>query len=72
MNLITIKIFNTESEAFIYKNALENEGIVCFLFHTHTSSIYPIFNYSSGGIELKVSCEDAAKAESIIAKLFGG
>lgn len=46
MNLITIKIFNTDSEAFIYKTLLEKEGVDCFIFNPIASTIYPIFNYS--------------------------
>lgn len=68
MRLITIKEFNQEYEAYMYKNILENEGIESFVFNDLISTTYPIFNYSTGGIVLKVREQDLERATNILLK----
>lgn len=58
MELVTLKIFNTEAEAFILISLLESHNIEAYIFNNITSTVYPIFNNTIGGVEVKVKKED--------------
>lgn len=65
MALITIRTFNTSAEAHIFMAQLENEGIRCFLFDENTVTINPLYNYTIGGVKLKIDEKDLTLAKEI-------
>lgn len=66
MELITLKIFNNEIDASICSSFLESKGIESFIFNSFSSTIYPVFNNTIGGVELKVKKEDVETAIEIL------
>lgn len=48
------------------KSKLESEDIRCYLFDEHTVSINPLFNYTVGGIKLKIEESDVARAQEVL------
>jgi len=64
--LKTIKIYTTEIEANLDLTILESFGIKSYIFNSFSSSIYPIFNSTIGGFELKVAEDDLQKALEIL------
>lgn len=66
MKLITIKTFDKAIDAHLMKSKLESEGISCYLFDEHTVSINPLFNYTVGGIKLKIDESDFIKAQEVL------
>lgn len=66
--LITIKTYSTEAEAFLDLSYLESFNIKAFIFNANASTIYPIFNSTIGGIELKVEEEFYQKAFDLLNK----
>ena len=67
--LKTIKTYFTEAEADVVLSILESNQIEGYLFNSFSSTIYPIFNQSIGGVELKVKTEDFDKALQILTNL---
>ncbi|MEH0153215.1 DUF2007 domain-containing protein [Limibacter armeniacum] len=65
MKLVTLKTFNTPIEANILKSKLEEEGIHCFIHDENLGSIGS-FGMATGGIKIKVSEADLAKALEIL------
>ena len=61
MEFITIKTFNTEAEDYLLLNFLESNGIQAFIFNAHTSSVYPVFNQTIGGVIVTVKKEDESE-----------
>jgi len=57
--LKTIRTYITEAEASVDLSILENHQITGCLFNAMSSIIYPISNFTIGGVELKVNVEDA-------------
>lgn len=70
MELVNLKIFNTEIEAEMVKNYLEVEEVPSFVFGNILANTYNLFNTTSGGVILKVRKEDFEKAEELLAKYF--
>lgn len=66
MELITLKNFNNEIDASICSSFLESKGIENFVFNNFSSTIYPVFNNTIGGVELKVKKEDVETAIAIL------
>ena len=66
MELITLKIFNTEIEAELLKAYLETNGIEAFVFGNILANTYNLFNTTSGGVQLKVSENDFEKANELV------
>ena len=62
MNQITIKTFDNSIDAHILMARLEDEGIECFLVDDNIVSIYPLLNFTVGGIKLKVLEVDLERA----------
>ena len=70
MELITLKIFNTEIEAELLKAYLETNGIEAFVFGNILANTYNLFNNTSGGVQLKVSENDFEKANELMTKFY--
>lgn len=64
--LKTIKTYFSEAEAAVELSILESYKIKGYLFNTNSSTIYPIFNSTIGGVELKVDAEDFEKVLAIL------
>ena len=70
MELITLKIFNTEIEAELLKAYLETNGIEAFVFGNILANTYNLFNNTSGGVQLKVSENDFEKANELMTEFY--
>ena len=70
MELITLKIFNTEVEAELLKAYLETNGIEAFVFGNILANTYNLFNNTSGGVQLKVSENDFEKANELMNEFY--
>ena len=70
MELITLKIFNTEIEAEMLKIFLETNGIEAFVFGNILANTYNLFNNTSGGVQLKVSENDFEKANELMTEFY--
>ena len=70
MELITLKIFNTEIEAELLKAYLETNGIEAFVFGNILANTYNLFNTTSGGVQLKVSENDFGKANQLMNEFY--
>ena len=66
MNLINIKNCNTEIEAQLLVTFLASHQIEAFVVHGTISTIYPIFNTTTGGTILQVRSQDAQKAQELL------
>lgn len=60
--LVTLKNFNTSTEALIVKSRLEAYGIPCMLVDENIVGINPIFDHSLSGVKLRVLEKDYEKA----------
>ncbi|MBL1279698.1 MAG: DUF2007 domain-containing protein [Fluviicola sp.] len=69
MELITLKVFNTAIEAYILKNKLEGEGIVCYILDENIVTLNPLLNFAVGGVRLQINKVDLDKAKDIIAEI---
>lgn len=70
MELVTLKIFNTEPEAQIFKVFLEENGIEAFVFGSVLANTYNVFNMTSGGVHLKVREDDFEAAKNLEEKFY--
>lgn len=70
MELVTLKIFNTEVEAELVKLYLESEGVEAFVFGNILANTYNLFNTTSGGVQLKVAEEAFEKAQKLVEAYF--
>lgn len=70
MELITLRIFNTEVEAELLKAYLETNGIEAFVFGNILANTYNLFNNTSGGVQLKVSENDFEKANELMTEFY--
>ncbi len=70
MELVTVKIFNTEIEAELAKAYLESRNIESFTFGNVLANTYNIFNTTSGGVQLKVSEDNVEKATLLLRQYF--
>lgn len=70
MDLVTLKIFNTEVEAELVKLYLESEGVEAFVFGNILANTYNLFNTTSGGVQLKVSEETFEEAQKLVEAYF--
>lgn len=70
MELITLKIFNTEIEAEMLRIFLENNNIEAFVFGNVLANTYNLFNTTSGGVQLKVSENDFEKANELMTDFY--
>lgn len=63
--LTTLAVFNSTTEAQIFKIKLESEGIKCFV-EENMSSVYPVGDLSIGGVKLRVLAQDFDKAKALL------
>ena len=64
--MITLKTFDTSIEAHILKSRLENEGIPSYIFDENIVTLNPLYNNLVGGVKLKISEFDLARAQKIL------
>jgi len=72
MVLVTLKIFNTEPEAELFKIFLQDHGIEAFVFGSVLANTYNVFNMTSGGVHLKVREDDLEKAKNLEGEFYNG
>lgn len=70
MELVTLKIFNTEVEAELIKAYLEANGVDALVFGNILANTYNLFNTTSGGVQLKVSVSDFHKANELLHQFY--
>lgn len=70
MELMTLRIFNTEVEAELLKAYLETNGIEAFVFGNILANTYNLFNNTSGGVQLKVAENDFEKANELMTEFY--
>lgn len=70
MELITLKIFNTEIEAELLRIFLETNGIEAFVFGNIMANTFNLFNNTSEGVQLKVAENDFEKANELIVEFY--
>lgn len=70
MELITLKIFNTEIEAEMLKIYLETNGVEAFVFGNIMANTFNLFNNTSEGVQLKVSENDFEKADELVIEFY--
>lgn len=70
MELITLKIFNTEIEAEMLKIFLETNNVETYVFGNILANTYNLFNTTSGGVQLKVSENDFEKANELMTQFY--
>jgi hypothetical protein len=69
MNQIILKTFDNSIDAHILMARLEDEGIDCFLVDENIVSIYPLLNFTVGGIKLKILENDLERAIEILKEI---
>lgn len=70
MELVTLKIFNTEVEAEMIKAFLEANNIEAFIFGNVLANTYNLFNTTSGGVQLKVSVSHLKQAQELLSEYY--
>jgi hypothetical protein len=66
--LITIARYSTISDAYIYKNLLDMEGIESFVVDSNVSFDPTVASIHDGGVLLSVRQADAARALSALSQ----
>ncbi|MCB9202137.1 MAG: DUF2007 domain-containing protein [Flavobacteriales bacterium] len=69
MNLITVKTFDVQHQAYILKAKLKEENIEAYIFDEYVNNLDPLMNVAFGGIKLKVDEQDVERAEKVIVEL---
>ncbi|MDP9957599.1 hypothetical protein J2X97_003268 [Epilithonimonas hungarica] len=70
MELVTLKIFNTEIEAEMLKVYLETNGIEAYVFGNIMANTFNLFNNTSEGVQLKVAENDFEKASELVIEFY--
>ncbi|MFC4164969.1 putative signal transducing protein [Epilithonimonas zeae] len=70
MELITLKIFNTEIEAEMLKVYLETNGIEAYVFGNIMANTFNLFNNTNEGVQLKVVENDFEKASELVVEFY--
>lgn len=70
MELITLKIFNTEIEAEMLRIFLQTNEVEAFVFGNVLANTYNLFNTTSGGVQLKVSENNFEKANDLMTEFY--
>ena len=65
-DLITLKTFYNLQQAYLAKNSLENEDILCFLQNENSSGTMRWYTSTTGGIKLQIRPTDEQKAIEIL------
>ncbi|MNT35989.1 hypothetical protein D3C72_1720440 [compost metagenome] len=66
MELITLKIFNTEIEAEMLRIFLGTNDVEAYVFGNIMANTFNLFNNTSEGVQLKVSENDFEKANELM------
>jgi hypothetical protein len=66
--VVTVKTFNSETEALIVKGLLDSAGIESSLLHEDLQSVLPLQSVSQ--IELAVAAEDVQRAREVLAAKY--
>ncbi|MBX9852970.1 MAG: hypothetical protein K2X86_14600 [Cytophagaceae bacterium] len=66
--LVTIGSYSSISEAYIFSNILDMEGIECFVTDANASLNPPVTTPHDGGVKLTVRESDVARAISALNK----
>lgn len=64
-----LRVFDTLPEACLAKDALEQNGVPCFLSNESIYQMYPVFGSSFGGIHLHIFEDDMERANDILDNL---
>jgi len=64
--LVTLKNFNTSTEALIVKARLEACGIPCMLVDENIVGLNPVFDHSLSGVKLRVLEKDFEQAKGLL------
>lgn len=67
MGLVVAKYFDNLIDAEMIKSKLHSEGIECFLFNEHLSSIFGVTNPAFKEIKLMVDAVDLERVNEILA-----
>ena len=70
MELVTIKVFNTEPEAQMIKAFLEAHNVDCFVLGNVLANTYNVFNLTSGGVQLKVAADNLETAKQLLEDFY--
>ena len=70
MELVKLKIFNTEIEAEMVKAYMASEGLEVFVFGNVLANTYNLFNTTSGGVIMKVKEEGLERGEALLVQYF--
>lgn len=70
MELVTVKVYNTEVEAELVKLYLEANGVEGFVFGKILANTYNVFNMTSGGVQLKVAEDKVEKATQLLEQYY--
>lgn len=70
MELIILKVFNTEVEAEMIKAFLEANNVESFIFGNVLANTYNLFNTTSGGVKLKVSVSCFERANELLSQYY--
>lgn len=70
MELVTLKIFNTEVEAELLRIYLETNGVEAYVFGNIMANTFNLFNNTSEGVQLKVSENDFEKANELMTEFY--
>ena len=70
MELITLKIFNTEIEAEMLRIYLETNGVEAYVFGNIMANTFNLFNNTSEGVQLKVAENDFEKANDLMTEFY--
>jgi len=70
MELVTLKIFNTEIEAEMLRIFLETNDVEALVFGNVLANTYNLFNTTSGGVQLKVPENDFEKANKLMTNFY--
>lgn len=70
MELVSIKVFNTEVEAEMVRLFLESHQVECFVFGNVLANTYNVFNSTSGGVHLKVAQSNLEVATQLLENFY--
>jgi len=64
--IIVIAVYETLVEAHFAKELLEESGIPAFFKDENVTQLYPMFNYTIGGVKLCIMKKDEERAIEVL------
>ncbi len=64
--IVTLKTFSSPIEAGIVKSMLESNGISCLITNENFAGVFPIYDFQTGGVKLKVFERDLERALALL------